>query len=247
MFDSLQYRILKSLSQGGRNLEAGADYTGASKLHRLFGEKFLARLAGKTVIDFGAGQGFEAVAIAQAGASRVIGLELRPELFEAANENARRAGVADRCLFTTQTSERADIIVSLDSFEHFDDPAAILALMHGLLRPGGELLASFGPTWYHPYGGHLFSIFPFAHLLFSEAALLRWRSDFKHDGATRFAEVSGGLNQITIARFEKIVAASPFQLIELEAVPIGKIAPLHNGLTREFTTALVRARLTPRK
>src|ERR1041385_4952904 len=40
----------------------------------------------------------------------------------------------------------ADIIVSIDAFEHFSDPAAILTLMGTLLKPGGALFASFGPT-----------------------------------------------------------------------------------------------------
>src|ERR1019366_9456637 len=45
-------------------------------------------------------------------------------------------------------------------------------------------------------------------------ALIRWRSDFKTDGATRFSE---------------------------ELVPIRKLQPLHNRWTCEFTTALVPA------
>ncbi len=63
--------------------------------------------------------------------------------------------------------------------------------MDAMLKPGGRLYASFGPTWFHPYGGHLFSVFPHAHLIFTERSLIRWRSDFKSDGATRFHEVAG--------------------------------------------------------
>jgi ubiquinone/menaquinone biosynthesis C-methylase UbiE len=53
-------------------------------------------------------------------------------------------------------------------FEHFTEPKLALDAMYRLLRPGGTLVASFGPTWYHPLGGHLFSVFPWAHLIFSE-------------------------------------------------------------------------------
>jgi hypothetical protein len=105
------------------------------------------------------------------------------------------------------------------------------------------VFASFGPTWYHPLGGHLFSVFPWAHLVFSEAALIRWRADFKTDGATRFSECAGGLNQMTIRRFERLVRESPFQSRMLEAIPIRKLRSVHGGLTREFTTAIVRCRL----
>jgi len=86
-------------------------------------------------------------------------------------------------------------------------------------------------------------VFPWAHLLFTEEALLRWRSAFKSDGAKRFSEVAGGLNQMTIARFETLVAASGFAFGEFELIPIRKLRPVHNRRTREFTTSRVRCRL----
>jgi hypothetical protein len=113
-------------------------------------------------------------------------------------------------------------------------------------KPAGEVLVSFGPTWRHPLGGHLFSVFPWAHLMFSEQALIRWRSTFKTDGATRFSEVAGGLNRMTIAKFERLIADSPLQFASLELVPIKKLRPFHNRVTREFTTAVVRCRLIKR-
>jgi SAM-dependent methyltransferase len=179
------------------------------------------------------------------GAKKVIGLDLREELLIHARSAARKAGVEDRCVFITRTDEKADVIVSLDAFEHFEDPAETLRIMRGLLKDDGRIIAAFGPTWYHPLGGHQFSVFPWAHLLFTEKALIRWRSDFKRDGATRFSEVSGGLNQMTISRFERIVAASPFEFESFEAVPIRKVQRLHNRLTREFFSAIVRCRLVP--
>jgi len=181
--------------------------------------------------------------MATKGAERVIGIDIQERLLDAARQRAQTAGVQDICLFDTWTNEKADIVVSIDSFEHFSDPAKILKLMDSLLKPGGEIIASFGPTWYHPLGGHLFSVFPWAHLLFSEEALVRWRSDFKSDGATRFHEVAGGLNQMTIRNFQKLLASSPFRTEDLELVPIRKLKLVHNRLTREFTTALVRCRL----
>jgi hypothetical protein len=57
--------------------------------------------------------------------------------------------------------------------------------------------------------------------------LLRWRSDIRSDGAKRFSEVEGGLNQMTIGRFERLVQASPFKLIHLEPVPIRPLRRLH--------------------
>jgi SAM-dependent methyltransferase len=221
----------------------GSAYDGKSKLRVLLGEEIMSLLRDKDVIDFGCGAGAEAIEMAVAGARSVVGVDLATHRFPDAEQRARDAGVEDKVSFTATPERPADVVVSLDSFEHFDDPAAILDTMAKLLRPGGIVAVSFGPTWYHPLGGHLVSVFPWSHLIFSEAALMRWRADWRTDGATRFSEVEGGLNQMTIRRFERIVQDSPFRVVHLEAVPIRKLRPLASRITREFTTALVRCTL----
>lgn len=246
MLTDIQYKILKRISPGAPDSCCGSAYEGKSKLAVLMGNEFLTKIAGRVVIDFGCGEGAEAVDMAGRGARRVIGIDNREDVLQAARQRAASAGVQDTCLFVSSTNEVADIVVSLDSFEHFADPAGVLHIMDTLLHPTGEVLVSFGPTWYHPVGGHLFSVFPWAHLIFSEKALIRWRSTFKTDGATRFSEVAGGLNQMTIAKFEQLIAGSPFRLAGFELVPIRKLRPFHNRLTREFTTAIVRCRLVKR-
>ena len=244
IWTDLQYRLLKRISSGRSvSRAAAAGYAGSSKLQILLGDKLVGLLPGRIVIDFGCGTGQEALEMARLGAGKVIGVDIREQVLQQARQSAGKAGLGDMCEFTTNPSEKADIIVSLDAFEHFEDPAAILRVMDELLKPEGEVLASFGPTWYHPLGGHTFSIFPWSHVLFSEAALIRWRADFKTDGATRFSEVDGGLNQMTIKRFERLVRESPLELTGLEAVPIRQLKPVHSRLTREFTTAVVRCRL----
>lgn len=242
------YRILSRISPtGDTKLLDGSAYENKSKLETLLGDDVWREIKDKVVIDFGCGNGSEAIEIAERGAKKVIGLDIQENLLESARERAsRNANNRAPCEFLTHTNEYADVIISLDAFEHFDDPAAILQTMRALLKPDGCVIASFGPTWYHPLGGHLFSVFPWAHLIFTEKALIRWRSDFKTDGATRFNEVAGGLNQMTIRRFERIVAESPFKFAELKCVPIRKLQPLHNQLTREFSTAIVRCKLIPR-
>lgn len=242
----LQYRLLARFFPEPSRVCEGTAYRGTSKLSVLLGPALLELVPGKTVIDFGCGEGVEAVELAQRGAKRVIGIDIREDLLETARRRAKAAGVSERCEFLRRYEGTADLIVSLDSFEHFSDPAAVLLEMDRFLQPDGEVIASFGPTWYHPLGGHLFSVFPWAHLLLSERALIKWRARFKTDGATRFNEVAGGLNQMTIRRFERLVAESPFQFASLELVPIRKLRWAHTWVTREFTTAVVRCRLVKR-
>jgi hypothetical protein len=133
--------------------------------------------------------------------------------------------------------------VSIDAFEHFGDPGAILEVMRGLLKPDGCVFAAFGPTWYHPLGGHTLSVFPWAHFVFTEKALLRWRNSFKQNQTTRLRFSDEGLNQMTIRRFERLVSQSPFQFAALELIPIRKLRLIANRLTREVTTSVVRCKL----
>ena len=180
----LAYEFLRWYAPGGSTgTMDGSAYAGRNKLRVLLGDAFVDGLQGKDVLDFGCGIGDQAIALAVEGARSVIGLDIQDAPFPAAMERANAAGVGARVTFVTSNTSKVDCVVSLDSFEHFDDPGAMIALMRDCLRPGGRIVASFGPTWYHPLGGHLFSLFPWAHLLFTETSLIRWRSDFKTDGA----------------------------------------------------------------
>jgi SAM-dependent methyltransferase len=244
---TLGYRILRRVGGHGGKRRCGGDaYLRRNKLETLLGPNVWDEIRGRTVIDFGCGEGAEAVELAKRGAASVTGIDIRENVLERARAAAAAAGVADRCTFTTATTGRADVIISIDAFEHFADPAAVLRAMRDMVTPDGCVLASFGPPWLHPLGGHLFSVFPWAHLVFTEGALIRWRSDFKTDGATRFGEVEGGLNQMTITRFHRLVEESPFRFATFEPVPIRRVRWLHNPVTREFFTSVVRCKLVPR-
>jgi SAM-dependent methyltransferase len=248
------YRLLRGIGRRGEAAGPlpghapwrGKAYEGRSKLEMLFGPGIWAEVAGKVVIDFGCADGVQAIEMAMHGAKRVIGVDTRLSVLETARQAAAASGVADRCVFSTHVEEKADRIFSIDWFEHYDDVAGILRQMRQLINDDGRVCISFGPPWYHPLGGHLFSIFPWSHLVFTERALIRWRSDFKTDGATRFCEVEGGLNQMTIRRFERLLAGSDFRVERFETPPIKKARVLHNRLTREFFTSFVRCTLVPR-
>lgn len=239
------YQILKRLAPASRYTPHATDPSEAdTKLEQYFGRDFFDSIQGKTVIDFGCGRGGPAIEMAERGAAEVIGLDIQERLLEICRQKATVRGVSDRCQFSASTAKKADILISKDAFEHFADPAAILQIMATLIKPSGYVHAVFGPTWLHPRGGHLFSVFPWSHLLFSEAAQIRWRSDFKHDGATRFCEVDGGLNQLTIAHFEALVRSSPFKLEWMDTVPIKGINLLKSKPLREFGSSIVRCKLT---
>src|SRR3989449_10304960 len=217
----------------------GSAYGHRRKRETLLGPGIWEALAGKVVLDFGCGVGIDTIEFAGRGARRVIGLDIREDVLEPARRGADTAGVADRCVFTTATDERVDVIVSIDGFEHYADPEQVLRTMRQLVRPDGRVFITFGPPWFHPLGGHLFSVFPWAHLIFTEKALIRWRSDFKTDGATRFTEVEGGLNGMTVRRFRRLIDESGYVVERFETVPIRTLRLLSTRLTQECVTAVV--------
>lgn len=241
MVHELQYYFLHRTFK--LNAEAASGSSGRLELRELLGDKFKGAVFSKIVIDFGCGNGEDVEQVGQWGAKLALGIEIREELVK---KNLLRVTDKNCNFVTTLPSEIkncADIVYSVDAFEHFDRPEVILQQMKECLRPGGEAYICFGPPWYHPRGGHLFSVFPWAHLLLSEKALLHWRNQYFNDGATKFNEVSGGLNQMSISRFKKIVDDSGFITEELRCIPIRGMKLLHFLFGKEFTTAFITARL----
>ena len=102
---------------------------------------------------------------------------------------------------------RFDIVISQNSFEHFNNPIGVLNIMKELLKPRGKIYITFGPPWYAPYGAHMhyFIQIPWVNILFSERSLMSARSKFRNDGATKFKEVEGGLNKMTVKKFNDII------------------------------------------
>jgi len=221
-----------------------AEYQAENKIESLLGTDFWNVVRGKTVLDFGCGEGREALAIARSGAAEVIGIDIREEMINRAKANQATSGITN-CSFATQCDRTVDVVVSLDSFEHFGQPDLILKRMAELLAPNGRVVFSFGPPWFHPLGGH-FPLFPWAHLLITEKALMKWRSKYKTDNAKRFGEVEGGLNQMSIRKFQKLVGESPLAIERLETVPIRAARAIHCRLTREYLSSVVRGSLVHR-
>ncbi len=247
---TLGIQILRTLNSTGEStlLPDGVPpaYLNRSKLEVLLGSHVWDDLRDKTVVDFGCGEGHELVELVTHGARRAIGVEPWPKWIASAKRHVAAEGVADKCELVEcwdASLPKVDAIISIDSFEHYEDPAAILELMSRMLKPGGFVLVAFGPPWYHPYGGHLFSVFPWAHLVFSERAMVTWRTSLPGK-EPKTSLLDAGINQMTVSRFEQLVEKSSFQFRTFDAVPIRR--KRWPAWSREFTTSIVRCRLEPR-
>jgi SAM-dependent methyltransferase len=221
------------------------------RLHAAFPD-ISSRIHGRRVLDFGCGRGFQAVALVVAGAGEVVGLDTNAQLLATGRDWAAAQQVEGRVRFVTAlgpTDEGAfDVILSQDSMEHFPDPAAVLEVMRWALRPGGELLVTFSPPWFAPYGAHMhyFTAVPWVHLLFSERTVMAVRGRYRQDGATRYEEVEGGLNRMSVAKFERLVRESGLEMtwrryVALKRVPmVTKLPVLRELFINEVDCVLRR-------
>jgi ubiquinone/menaquinone biosynthesis C-methylase UbiE len=102
---------------------------------------------GWTVADIGAGTGYFALPMAAAlgAAGRVFAVDVSPEMLARLRERITEAGVANvECVegeasATTLPAASCDAVLLANVWHEFDDPAAVLAEMRRILRPGGQI------------------------------------------------------------------------------------------------------------
>jgi 2-polyprenyl-3-methyl-5-hydroxy-6-metoxy-1,4-benzoquinol methylase len=110
-----------------------------------------------------------------------------------------------------------DLITSLNCFEHYSNPDAILEKCITLLHRGGYMFISFGPLFRSPYGAHRFRYtgIPYLQNLFSDELVYRFFSEelgvvdeFQEHKNVGDVEISGDpyceMNRFRACEFEGI-------------------------------------------
>jgi len=193
-------------------------------------------VSGKTVVDYGCGRGLLSADLSSL-ATLVYAVDIRPEIYTAARPNNVIVGGPN-----IVPDGVADIVLSINSFEHYAEPETVLKHWRFLLKPEGKVYLSFGPPWYHPYGAHMhfFTRIPWIHLWCPERFVMVWRSRYRADGAKRYEDVEGGLNRMSVSRCDHLLAVAGFDVVNSRNVPIRNIHwPLCTSIGRELWTSRV--------
>lgn len=169
-------------------------------------------LAGRTVLDVGAGPSEFARAFRSAGAHYV------PIDHDATVASVRDGGVVGDALRLPFADGSVDVVFSSNMWEHVPDPEAVADELLRVTRPGGVLFLSY-TNWLSPWGGHETSPW---HWLGGERAIARYERTHGHPPKNRVGEtlhkvsVRQGLDWARGADAE-VLAARPRYLPDVAA------------------------------
>ena len=183
-------------------------------LTNAYGEDFWKLIEHKKVLDFGCGEGGFVVGMASKVNCIAEGVDIQSQ-FVVAEEYILKNNIKSTKFHLGSSAKLKDnsydVIISHDSFEHFENPEAILDEMVRLVKPNGHILIKFGPTWMSPYGRHMSGTFkksrPWIHLLIPEKNMMRVHSVYHNDAQLfeKYSDLLGGLNKMTIKKAKRII------------------------------------------
>lgn len=162
-------------------------------------------LAGRVVLDVGAGPAEFARAFRSAGAHYI------PLDHDPAVASVRDGGIVADAAQLPFADNSIDVVFSSNLWEHVADPRAVADEFLRVVRPGGLLLLSY-TNWLSPWGGHETSPW---HWLGGEFAVRRYETRQGHApknrvGSTLFkVSVATGLDWARTQQAAEVLAARP--------------------------------------
>jgi ubiquinone/menaquinone biosynthesis C-methylase UbiE len=217
--------------------------------------EFFGGLEGKSVLEVGASGSGDTVARIKKvfGAKQAVGINLafmeKEQLFEGCW--LEPADIRN----TPYENNYFDEIFSNSAFEHIQDLDKGLSEMFRILKPGGRLIARFGPIWSSSYGHHLWlndnktlynywnvKLPPYCHLLMKPNELYDHCKKTITDSVTTkivdFVFESDEQNQYFFEDYERMVSESPFKTIYFKGYDHPQLANLYR--TKNIESNLIK-------
>ncbi len=210
---------------------------------RQIARKFIDRLGGHLPIDLdlryidvGCGHGSLDFGLVDAGAGHVTGLDYNERAIRGAAATVNRLCLQDRLEFISAnfnewSPERPyDVVLSLESLEHIEEPQKALSRFAALAKPGGLICLGFGPLYHSPCGDHQEKVYrvqvPWRGVLFSRHALYKVHKEYSD--SLIVDDLTMGMNGMKFSEFLRFVGESGLSVEYLQVNPQLKlIKPLY--------------------
>jgi 2-polyprenyl-3-methyl-5-hydroxy-6-metoxy-1,4-benzoquinol methylase len=218
--------------------------------------------AGKTVVDFGCGDGATTLGIAHSVQARIIGIDLHrtfEHLPDLAKQNLGAAELPSWLTFEQNTlgaplplgPESVDLIYSWSVFEHVADVKGMLSEFARVVRPGGAIFIQIEPLFFGPFGSHMQRLVnePWAHILHAEPEFIAmleastdqvpesdkdilYRTNNFDDVKRYLIKEYRGLNQITADHLVQYITDEGFIIKDERRIRVEGLAPSDDLLSK---------------
>jgi 2-polyprenyl-3-methyl-5-hydroxy-6-metoxy-1,4-benzoquinol methylase len=165
---------------------------------------------GKTVLDVGCGTGETAYYIAKKGARRVVGLDYSSAAIATARTAYQHSNLFFEKKDVKNIREKFDVIITMGTLEHIDNPLALLKKFKGMLHPGGSIIVT-SPNWSNPRGYVLLTLRFLFHAritlvdlhYFTPMEFMAWAKKLGMKLAWRTVDQSWGHGEKLVRDFER--------------------------------------------
>lgn len=164
---------------------------------------------GKKVVDVGCGDGAFVFVAAQLGAD-VLGIDYIESAIQGAQKKYQHENLEYRVCDAKELEGKYDVIVSIGTLEHMDDPYEMLALFKKRLNKNGKIIIT-SPNWTNPRGYVLMTLYHLFNAPITLADLhyltpknfINWANKMKMTLKWRTFDHSWGHGQTMIKDFKK--------------------------------------------
>lgn len=105
----------------------------------------------KLILDVGCGTGLFAYTVSKLGPKKVLGIDFSKEAIDIAQKTHKNHNLQYQFLDVKEIKLKYDVIVSLGTLEHMDNPLKTLKILKKHLSKNGKIIVT-SPNWTNPRG-----------------------------------------------------------------------------------------------